>query len=160
MGAIVYSPSVSQDDLTAAAATNFTLMLAQLPTPGTTIPPAVAATSGVTGTTASYARSDHTHATSVQRRRVSVNLTGGVATVTFPTPYDVPPAVNVDVETPTGATSLNLCSVVQGSITTTGFQIAVNKLPMTVTVALGSLTLLTVQTGSVVVNYLAGKPTA
>ena len=130
-----------------------------MPQPATIAPPAVAATTGDPGITFPYARADHTHATSVQRRRVTVNLVGGTATITFPISYDVPPAVNVDVETPTGANSLNLCSVVQGSITTTGFQIAVNKLPMTVTVALGSLVLLSAQTGSVVVNYLAGKPT-
>jgi hypothetical protein len=60
----------------------------QLPPAGSAMPPATAL-DGTSGTSAAYARSDHTHAARVQRTSV-VTAQDGTATWTFARPFVVP----------------------------------------------------------------------
>ncbi len=161
---------ISADDLAAAAATNLTLMRAELPAAASAAPPPVANTSAA-GSAAAYARADHTHKSSVQRDYVSVPLTGstGKGSITFKQAYDtgVTPVVITEAETPDQSGYLYLSSVVAGSITTTGFQVMVRKLNASVTLPGIATNLLNyvvsifgLATGTVSVRYIAAPATS
>lgn len=108
---------------------------AELPQPATIMPPAVADAS-VQGGGVKYAREDHTHASSLQARRVQITLNAqGVGSWTYPTAYasGIVPVIHVDAETPSGSAYTNLSSPVEGTATNTSVQIRVIRLTQNVT---------------------------
>lgn len=76
-----------------------------LPSPGTVAPPGVAV-DGALGSGQQYALANHTHATSVQRARMSVSPAGQPVRWTFAKPYDagVVPVVVCTAQSTAGAT--------------------------------------------------------
>lgn len=107
-GTLVTVPS--NDDLAA--------MLALIPAPATTAPPGIGVTGAVGPTSGAFARADHTHASSVQRKRLTTTDTTGMITWTYTTPYAVPPIVTATVENATNATQPLILTLV-GQPTTT-----------------------------------------
>jgi len=75
-----------------------------IPVAANTMPPAVTDESKQ-GSQARYAREDHTHASSVQARRVALTLANGKAPWAFPVPFPsgTVPVVECTAETPDGA---------------------------------------------------------
>ena len=74
------------------------------------------------GQAAQYARADHTHATSVQRRIITIQ-SGGTATWEFTKAYAVPPVVTYGIENVTGAPLPYVVNIVSApSATSVTFQ--------------------------------------
>lgn len=145
-------------------------LLAAMPQPSASAPPPVALNSAV-GSTAPYARADHTHKSSVQRQVIAVVLSGstGKGIVTFGQPYDpgTTPIVVTESETPDQTGYVNISSVVAGSITNTGFTVMVRRVNATVTLPGLALSLLGfvvnifgMASGTVNVRYIAAPPTS
>ena len=134
---------VSQADLAAAMAANLAAMQASIPSvpvPASTAPPGVGV-SGAPGSQASYARADHTHASSVQRARIPV--TAAQVTWNYTNPYSVVPIVTCTVENPANATQPYV-AVLVGTPTLTSATFAVYKaqpttLGATLTALLGAI---------------------
>lgn len=158
------NPAASMDDMLNA-------VFGQHVQLGTVMPPAVVATTGIVGTSGAAARADHTHASSVQRQRVTITLNGstGQGVWTFPAAYaaGIVPVVETTVETPSGANYVLDAKIVAGSVSNTGCTVQVNKfnqsitLPSLATQLLGlTIGLFSAQTGSAVVHCWAAVPTA
>lgn len=112
-------------------------MQASIPTAAQAMPPGVGVGGAKGSQTTAYALADHTHASSVQRQRVTVALAGssGRFAWTFPASYPVGsiPVVGATVETPDAASYTYDAKVLAGSVTNTGCVIVVNKLNQAVT---------------------------
>lgn len=139
-----------------------------IPTAGSAMPPAVGDSGAIGLEPAKFARSDHTHASSVQAKRVVLTLTSGVGTWVYPVAYasGVLPVVAVTCETPAGATYKYDADVVTGSVTNAQCQIRVIQINQSVTLPtlLASLlgTVVTIFTNaptSITVHCIVRKPT-
>ena len=135
---------------------------AAMPKPATSMPPGVGV-DGATGTdTTQYALANHTHATSVQRFRMSLSATGTAARWTFAKPYDpgVVPVVNCTPQITSGGAPAAVANIV-GSPTNTYVDVAVFNAQPTVGVLGISVTVtpFAFAPKDTVVNCQAGKPT-
>lgn len=135
---------------------------AMMPQPAMVAPPAVAVDSAA-GVASPYARSDHTHESRLQARRIQVTPNAqGEYVYTFPKPYlpGVIPIINVTAETPAGQSYRNDASILQGSTLETQTTIVITKLNATVvaTILGGIINVLTPQTGAVWVNIMSRAP--
>lgn len=101
---------------------------ASVPTAADHMPPSVADTGAKGAQTTQYALADHTHQSSVQRVRMQVAGAAGLVTWTFTNPMSAAPVVTATAETPSGATYVNVATIVEGSVTTTQAVIRVAKI--------------------------------
>lgn len=132
-----------------------------LPTAADTMPPATDV-GGATGAASKYARADHTHATSVQRRRWSITVAGQPNEWVFAKPYDpgVVPVVTCTAENVSGATRPFVVNTI-GAPTATSVKVAVFQATEP-TIGLGQalkLTLFGNAGAGTTVNCQAAKPT-
>lgn len=154
MSGVISQPPVTQSDLDA--------IVAVMPIPATSAPPPVAI-DGAAGSTTPYARSDHTHESRLQARRIQVTPdANGRYVYIFPKPYaaGIVPIVAVTAETASGLTYRNDASLMEGTTTNTQTTILITKLNQNVVTGLlnAVLPVFAPQTGSVWVNILSRAP--
>ena len=142
-----------------------------IPTAASAMPPGIGVSGAKGAEDKSFARADHTHASSVQRQRVTITLLGstGKGVWTFPTPYaaGVIPVVETTVETPDSAAYAYDAKILAGSVNNAQCTVVVNKfnssvtLPSVVTSLLGLVIgLFAPATGQVTVHCWAALPTS
>lgn len=76
---------------------------AAMPKAAQSTPPGVGVDGAKGSDSTAYALADHTHASSVQRQKLTLGAGGGTITWTFAKPYAVPPIVTATVENAAGA---------------------------------------------------------
>lgn len=131
--------------------------------------PSNVADTGDAGTSALFAKGDHSHKTMMQRKSASVALTSGKGSVAFIQPYasGVVPVVLTEPETPDQLGYFYYSSVVPGSVTNAGFDVLVRKVAAAITLPGLALSLLGfvvnifgAATGTINVKYIAAPETA
>ena len=90
---------------------NMAKLQALIPPAAKTPPPGINVAGAVGETSSSFARADHTHASSVQRERIQV-LSGNTITWTYPKPYNTPPNITYGVENTSGAALPYIANIV------------------------------------------------
>jgi hypothetical protein len=119
-------------------------MDAGIPSPASAAPPGIGVSSALGTTSTQFARADHTHASSVQRKRVTTT-SGGTFTWTFSPAYDagVVPVVTYGVENTTSATQPFVVNIMgtptNTSVTFKVFQAQASTLGGTLTAILGAV---------------------
>ena len=133
---------------------------AAMPKAATVTPPPTDV-GGAQGSSEAYARADHTHATSVQRRRWSISVAGQPNEWIFSKPYDagVVPVVTCTAENVSGATRPFVVNTV-GTPTNLSVKVAVFQAAQPTVSIIGiNLTLFGNAAVGTTVNCQAAKPT-
>lgn len=116
---------------------------------------------GAAGTSMNYARADHTHATSVQRMRMTVSPAGQPVRWTFVRPYDpgVVPVVTCTAQNVSGATRPFVVNTVGDPAPTYADLVVFQAAQPTIALLGISLTLFSAAPSGTIVNCQAAKPT-
>lgn len=131
-----------------------------MPGAATAAPPATDV-GGTAGTSMSYARADHTHATSVQRVRMTVSPAGQPVRWTFIKPYDasVVPVVTCTAQNVSGATRPFVVNTVGDPTATYADLVVFQATAPNLSLGNLSLTLFGSAPSGTTVNCQAAKPT-
>jgi hypothetical protein len=152
-GVIVYPPT--PPDLSGYAAKT------DMPQPATVPPPGVQVDGATGSTTAQYALANHTHATSVQRTRMTISPAGQPVRWTFAKPYDagVVPVVVCTAENVAGATRPFVVNTVGAPTNAYTDLIVFQASVPNLSIGNLSLTLFGSAASGTLVNCQAAKPT-
>lgn len=147
-------------DTAAIAAQAAAQVQQSMPGAATSAPPGTA-TDSIIGTSPLFARADHTHATSVQRVRMTVSPAGQPVRWTFVKPYDagVVPVVTCTAQNVSGATRPFVVNTVGDPTATYADLIVFQAAQPTVALLNISLTLFGTAPTGTIVNCQAAKPT-
>ncbi|GAB6842373.1 hypothetical protein HNR00_003581 [Methylorubrum rhodinum] len=153
-GAAWAQPSSLYAPLTAADAVTV------MPAPATSAPPATG-TDSVEGSSVRYARADHTHATSVQRARMTVAPAGQPVRWTFAKPYEagITPVVTCTAQNVASATRPYVVNTVGDPTATYADLVVYQATAPNLSIGNLSLTLFGPAPSGTTVNCQAAKPT-